>query len=68
MKAAHKPARSVPAVTVVVPMKLALEMETLIEKLSARTGEPLEDVRRAVEVTVLQRGIESLKAEEERQK
>ncbi len=54
----------VPPQTIVVPLSLAVEIETLVQALAARTGEPLEDVRRAVEVTILKWGLESLKAEE----
>lgn len=63
--AAQSPA---PATIITVPASLAGELEQLVEGVARRTGEPIEDVRRAVEVTVLQNGIDSLKREEARRR
>lgn len=50
-------------VTIALPPAYAVELDRLTEAFAGRTGEPLEDVRRAVETTVLRRGIEALKRE-----
>lgn len=52
----------IPAV-IAVPPGLAPELEQLVEDTSRRNGEPPDRVRRAVEIAVLKRGIESLRKE-----
>jgi hypothetical protein len=49
---------------IAVPDAMMLEFDRLVELVSARLGEPPEDVRRGVEISVLARGIERLKSEE----
>ena len=63
MTAARSQKREVPHGTIDVPMALALEIEVLATGLAARTGEPIGAARRVVEVAVLKRGIEAMKAE-----
>jgi hypothetical protein len=49
---------------IAVPDALSVEIDQLVESFARRNQEPEEDVRRAVEVSVLRRGIEALKREE----
>ena len=51
-------------VLIIVPPSFAAELDRLTAVFAERTGEPVEDVRRAIEVTVLQRGIDALRGEQ----
>lgn len=49
---------------IAVPDPVAKDIDALVERFASRTGEPPENVRRAVEISVLCRGIERVKGEE----
>ena len=49
--------------TISVPLTLALLIDQLCEQIATRNGETKEEVRRAVEIAILRRGIEEIRVD-----
>lgn len=58
----HEPSRPLRPAIALTPTHVAL-LDQLVEQTSARTGERAEEVRRAVEIAVVTRGIAALQEE-----